>query len=93
MSREIKVVYAPIERSLSELRSSLRELETTFSKEINNDNKLEMFTIFNEVQQEYDAVFTQFESLFLNNIESANNAVFKIQETDRRVAGDIRLMK
>lgn len=48
---------------------------------------------FNEIKQHYDELLAQYETLFINNVQSTDDSVAEFQETERRVAGDIKLMK
>ncbi|MBU5465355.1 YwqI/YxiC family protein [Virgibacillus sp. MSJ-26] len=93
MSGEIKVTRVPVEQGISELRSSIQGLETTFGQDIEGDNKLEVVTLYNEIKQECDELLVQFKALFENNVQSTDDSVAEFQETERMVAGDIRLMK
>jgi len=93
MSKEIKLTETPIKEGISELQSSIRTLDLSFSEIIEGDNKLEMVTVFNEIIEDYETLLTQFEALFLSNIDATNEAVEKLKETDRHIAQGIRLAK
>lgn len=93
MSGEIKVQRAPVEKGIAELRASIQALETSFAKEIQGQNKLDVVNTFNEIKSEYDQLLSQFETLFINNVQSTEDAVASLQETEQRVAADIRIMK
>lgn len=93
MSEEIKVTRAPVDEAISELRTSIQALETTFAQEIEGDNNLKMVNDFNEIKQEYEELLTEFETLFLNNVQSTDDSVAEFQETERMVADGIKLMK
>lgn len=93
MSGEIKVTREPVDAGITQLRSSIQALETTFAEIIEGDNKLTMVESFNEIKQHYDKLLAQYETLFINNVQSTDDSVAEFQETERRVAGDIKLMK
>lgn len=93
MSKEIVVTHGPVNEGISQLRSSGQSLDTTFATEIDGDNKLDIITKCNEIKQQYDEVFALFATLFLNNVESTEDAVAAFEETERLIAGDIKLMK
>lgn len=90
---EIKMQPGPIAEGIANLRSSIQALDTSFAEKIEGENKLDMVHAFNEIKTGYDELLKQFETLFMNNIQATEDAVADFQETERTVAGDIRLMK
>lgn len=92
MSSEIKVAADPIKSALSNLRSSINALETTFSEEFEEGNELETVDQCNEIKTYYDELFASYESLLINNIESTDDAVATLQETERMIGNDIRIL-
>lgn len=93
MSNEIKIDATSIDRAFTDLHASIEALETSFAREIEGQNKLEMVSSFNEIKKEYDALLTQFRMLFLTNVQAADKSIKTLQETERKVAQNIRLLK
>jgi len=93
MSDEIKIQRGPVNKGLKELQSSSQNLNTSFSIEIEGENKLEIVTNINEIKQQYDEIMTRFTSLMTKNIQSTEEAVTSIETTDEHVAHGIGLMK
>jgi len=91
MSVEIKLDPILIDKGFADLRSSIEALKTSFATEIEGENKLEMVSAFNEIKQEYEALLSQFEALFLSNIQSAEDAVALFQETEQLLSNAIKL--
>lgn len=88
----IKLEILRVNQGISELRSSIQAMETTFSKLIEGDSKLEMVEDFNQIKQQYDELLTQYEALFLRNVQSTKTSTDKLIETDQMVASDIRAL-
>ncbi|UJW56912.1 YwqI/YxiC family protein [Salipaludibacillus agaradhaerens] len=93
MSGEIKIQRGPVNKGIQELQSSSQNLNTSFSKEIQGGNKLEIVTQFNEIKQEYDEIIAQFTALMTKNIQSTEEAVTSIEATDEHVAHEMGLIK
>ena len=81
-----------VNQGINDLRNAIQALESSFAKNIEGDNKLEMVEAFNEIKQQYDELFAQYEALFLRNVESTKKSTDKLIETDKTVASDIRLL-
>ncbi|MBP1970605.1 hypothetical protein J2Z83_002741 [Virgibacillus natechei] len=90
MSEEIKVQPDAANRGITDMRSSTSAIPTTFAKEIEGENKLDMVREYNEIKQEYDDLLTQFENIFHQHLQASEEAVEKYQETDQHVANAIR---
>src|SRR5699024_10859033 len=88
------ITYADkiVNQGINDLRNAIQALESSFAKNIEGDNKLEMVEGFNEIKQQYDELFAQYEALFLRNVESTKKSTDKLIETDKTVASDIRLL-
>lgn len=90
--KEINLDVLRVNHSIKELQISAQALNTTFSKTIQGDNKLEMVEAYNEIKQQYDELLTQYKALLLKNIQSTEKSTDKLVETDQVVASDIRLL-
>ncbi|GGB56374.1 hypothetical protein F3157_10205 [Virgibacillus dakarensis] len=91
MSNEIKLQPDKIDKGIADLRSSVEELKTTFAKEIEGQNKLDMVTAFNEIKKDYDQLLSQFKALFLNNVQAADEAVKDFLEKEKEAAEAIEM--
>ncbi|WP_106496236.1 YwqI/YxiC family protein [Lentibacillus sp. Marseille-P4043] len=91
MSNEIKFQPDKIDKGIADLHSSAEELKTTFAKEIEGENELDMVTAFNEIKRDYDELLSQFKALFLNNVQAANEAVENFLEKEKEVAEAIEM--
>lgn len=93
MGEEIRLVDSPVQEQISELRSSIQALDMSFSEAIEGDNQLDMVTVFNEIKEDYETLLTQFEALFMSNVNATEEAVEALKETDRQVANNFQMMK
>jgi len=91
ITRIIKLEDVIINQNITELRSSAQALDTTFSKLIEGGNKLDLIETYNEIKQQYDELLSQYKALLLKNIQSTEESIDKLIETDQMVANDIRL--
>ncbi|WHX26448.1 YwqI/YxiC family protein [Virgibacillus halodenitrificans] len=91
MSTEIKLQHAPVEKGIAEMRSSIEAMDSSLSSEIDGDNKLDMVDAFNEIKLEYDELLSQFEALFLHNVQATEEAVANIRETEQKIASDMKV--
>lgn len=91
MSGEIKLEAIKVRQGLDSLRSSIEAMDTSFANEIEGENDLDMVTAFNEIKQEYEELLSTIETLFLENVQSADNAVGTMEQTDQKVASAIQL--
>jgi len=91
ITRIIKLEDVIINQNITELRSSAQALDTTFSKLIEGGNKLDLVETYNEIKQQYDELLSQYKALLLKNIQSTEESIDKLIETDQMVANDIRL--
>ena len=92
MSNEIKIEFSPIEKALIDLRTSIKALDKTLAEEFEEGNELEMVDECNEIKTYYDELFASYESLLIHNIESTDDAVATLQETERMIGNNIRLL-
>lgn len=92
MSEEIKLSDSPVQERISELRSSIQGLDMSFSESIEGDNNLDMVTKFNEIKEDYEALLTQFEALFVSNVNATEEAVESLKETERHVADNFQMV-
>src|SRR5699024_409000 len=90
ITRVIKLEDVIVNQNITELRSSAQVLDTTFSQLIEGGNKLELVETYNEIKQQYDELLTQYKALLLKNIQSTEESIDKLIETDQMVASDIR---
>jgi len=90
---EIKLTESPVQEQISQLRSSIQALDISFSEAIEGDNQLDMVTVFNEIKADYEILLTQFEALFMSNVNTTEEAVEALKETDRHVASNFQMMK
>lgn len=93
MSEEIKLVDAPVEKALAELKSSIQAFETSFSKGGKGDNSLKMVEKINEIKQTFEEITTAYQSLLLNNSEATKQGIEDLKETEASVASAIQLLK
>ncbi|RKL67266.1 hypothetical protein CR203_12220 [Salipaludibacillus neizhouensis] len=93
MSDEIKIQRGPVNKGIKDLQSSSQSLNTSFSKEIEGENKLEIVTNVNEIKQQYDEIMMRFTSLMTKNLQSTEEAVTSMEATDEHVAHEIGLIK
>lgn len=91
MSIGINLEPILIRHRIDSLRSSIGAMETSFSSEIEGENDLDMVTAFNEIKQEYEELLSTISSLFLENVQSADNAVKSMEETDQRLSNLIKI--
>ncbi|MYL57878.1 hypothetical protein GLW20_10195 [Virgibacillus halodenitrificans] len=91
MSTEIKLQHAPVEKGIAEMRSSIEAMDSSLSSEVDGDNKLDMVDAFNEIKLEYDELLSQFEALFLRDVQATEEAVANIRETEQKVASDMKV--
>ncbi|RKQ34722.1 YwqI/YxiC family protein [Oceanobacillus halophilus] len=90
---EIKVVQSAVEKALSELRASTTALETSFAKEIQGQNQLDMVDKLNEIRQNYETILATYQALLLQNIESTSKSVETLKQTDERITSSIRQLR
>lgn len=93
MSEEIKLVDAPVEKALAELKSSIQAFETSFSKGEKGDNSLEMVEKVNEIKQTFEEIAKSYQELLLNNSEATKQATAQLKETEASMASAFHLLK
>jgi len=91
MSEHITIKPVKARQELDSLRSSIEALKTSFANDIEGENDLDMVTAFNEIRQEYEELLDTISTLFLENVQSADDAVGAMEETDQKIAGAIKL--
>lgn len=91
MSTEIKLKPFEVRQGIDSLRASIEAMDTSFTKEIEGENDLDMVRAFNEIKQEYEELLRTLSDLFLENIQSADEAVGNLEETDQKIAGAIKI--
>lgn len=93
MSKDIEIVDATVRAGISKLGESIHGLEGTVGKEIDDNNKLDIVTNYNEIKADFDKILSEYAKLFSENVELTEKSVEDIQNTDRDVATGIRLAK
>jgi len=93
MSTEIKLVDAPIEAALAELKSSIQSMETTFSKEIEGENVLDMVNKLNEMKASFEEIVTIYQALLVSNVDGTKDSIEAFQEMESSLANSIQLLK
>ncbi|MGY0691929.1 YwqI/YxiC family protein [Virgibacillus sp. FSP13] len=93
MSEEIKVVPYSIEAALADLNVAAQSLETTFSKEINGENILEMVDKVNGIKQAYEEILTSYQTLLTTNVEETRQAIESFIENEKTIASAIQFIK
>lgn len=77
---------------LASMRSSIQALEKSIAKEIEGKSKLELVTAYNEIKKEYDDLLTMYRSIFLENLETAEEALDQIRTVDELIGDAIKQM-
>jgi len=77
---------------LASMRSSIQTLEKSIAKEIEGKSKLELVTAYNEIKKEYDDLLTMYRSIFLENLETAEEALDQIRTVDELIGDAIKQM-
>src|SRR5699024_417296 len=91
ITRVIKLEDVIENQNITELRSSAQALDTTFPQLIQGGTELVLVETYNEIKQQYDELLTQYNALLLKNIQSSEESIDMLIETDQMVASDIRL--
>lgn len=93
MSKEIKLVDAPVGKALAELKSSIQAFEASFSKGGKGNNSLDVVNKLHEIKQTFEEISTNYQALLLNNSEATKQATENLKETETSVATSIQLLK
>ncbi|MEW9677685.1 YwqI/YxiC family protein [Lentibacillus sp. L22] len=93
MSQEIKVAPFSIESALAELQAAGESLETTFAKEINGANILDMVEKINEMKQTYEEILTSYKMLLKNNADETGVAIDSFVENEKVIADAIQFTR
>ncbi|UOQ94558.1 YwqI/YxiC family protein [Halobacillus shinanisalinarum] len=64
MSEEIKIDNSSIKGALAELKSSIHSLETSISKEVVNENVLDMTDKLNETKRLFEEIIASYNDLW-----------------------------
>ncbi|GIO23550.1 DUF5344 family protein [Oceanobacillus sp. J11TS1] len=91
MSKEIRIHPEIAKQGVSDMRAALNAMETSFRKEVEGENVLDMADVFNEINEEFNTLLSQFEQTFLQNLQAAEEAIDKMEETDALQARDSSL--
>ncbi|WP_152640097.1 YwqI/YxiC family protein [Virgibacillus necropolis] len=89
MSVEIKLIHADVEKALAGLKASIQTLETSFSKSMQGENRLDTVTKLNEINQSFERVLNSYQTLLVNNQEATSNAAESFKQTEEKVASRI----
>ena len=93
MSTEIKLVDAPIEAALAELKSSIQLMDTTFSKEIEGENVQDMVNKLNEMKASFEEIVTMYQALLVSNVDGTKDSIEAFKEMESSLANSIQLLK
>jgi len=93
MSTEIKLVDAPIEAALAELKSSIQSMDTTFAKNIEDENTLDIVNKMNEMKATFEEIVTMYQALLVNNVDGTKDSIEAFKETEASLANSIQLLK
>jgi len=93
MSTEIKLVDAPIEAALAELKSSIQLMDTTFSKEIEGENVQDMVNKLNEMKASFEEIVTMYQALLVSNVDGTKDSIEAFKEMESSLANAIQLLK
>lgn len=93
MSREINIQFATVKQGIGKLQSSIQGLETSFVKDIDGKNKLDMVTTVHDMNRQYEELFLQYVALLNKNIRSTNDAIASMEKVDQKAADGMGLIK
>lgn len=91
-SSEISIDPGKVHEGINKLKSSIQALETTFSKDIGGDSKLDMVEEVNECKQKYDQILERYQTLFLRNVQSTRKSTDEMVDADQTVASKISML-
>ncbi|MCA0151372.1 MULTISPECIES: YwqI/YxiC family protein [Rossellomorea] len=90
MSNEIRVVQGEIEHHLSKMKSSAESLQPDVPQNIGQENRLEVVTKLNELNQSLELMLQSYKELLIRNEELTRQAVQDMSDADKELSSHIK---
>jgi Family of unknown function (DUF5344) len=90
MSNEIRVVQGEIEHHLSKMKSSAESLQPDVPQNIGQENRLEVVTKLNELNQSLELMIQSYKELLIRNEELTRQAVQDMADADKELSSHIK---
>ena len=90
MSNEIRVVQGEIDHHLTKMKSSAESLQPDVPQNIGQENRLEMVTKLNELNQSVEQMLQSYKELLIRNEELTRQAVQDMADADKELSSHIK---
>ncbi|KOO43020.1 YwqI/YxiC family protein [Priestia koreensis] len=90
MSKEIKVNYAIVEKSISELEAAGQEFTAKYPFHIGNGNTMDLVNKINSINADLQTIVSTYQTLLVQHAKLTSQAIDKMKEADQRLSTDMR---
>ncbi|MGG1629351.1 YwqI/YxiC family protein [Rossellomorea sp. NRS-1567] len=90
MGNEIRVVQGEIDHDLSKMKSSAESLQPDVPQNIGQENRLEVVTKLNELNQSMVQMLQSYKELLIRNEELTRLAVQDMSDADKELSSHIK---
>ncbi|MGD6849456.1 YwqI/YxiC family protein [Rossellomorea aquimaris] len=90
MGNEIRVVQGEIDHHLSKIKSSAESLQPDVPSHIGHENRLEVVTKLNELNQSMEQMVQSYKELLMRNEELTRQAVQDMADADQELSSHIK---
>jgi hypothetical protein len=89
MSTEVKMVYADVEEQLSAMNHAVTSLNPKAEPPITG-NTMDVVTKLTELSTQLEQLLTNYQTVLIKNIETANCSVDFMRESDEKISSAIQ---
>jgi hypothetical protein len=89
MSTEVKMVYADVEEQLSAMNNAVTSLNPKAEPPITG-NTMDVVTKLTELSQQLEQLLSNYQTVLIKNIETANRSVDFMRESDEKISSAIQ---
>lgn len=90
MGNEIRVVQGEIDHHLSKIKSSAESLQPDVPRNIGHENRMEVVTKLNELNQSMEQMVQSYKELLMRNEELTRQAVQDMADADQELSSHIK---
>lgn len=92
MSTEIKIRYSDVIEALSQLNTSLSAFQTTMPSAVGGNNILNVVQTLNQLNRTFQQINESYKSLLLSNREATLHSIQSMQETDKLLSSQLKIL-